>query len=52
MTFEVMIRIPHSELHDTVFNPDETEIGDVERIFMLYLREFSAAYPEVELQVK
>lgn len=30
-TFEVTIRIPHAELHDTVFNPDETEIGDVDR---------------------
>nr|MCD7866166.1 DUF4230 domain-containing protein [Clostridiales bacterium] len=35
-TFEVTIKIPHAELHDTVFNPDETEIGDMDKGWLAF----------------
>ncbi|MCD8151098.1 MAG: DUF4230 domain-containing protein [Clostridiales bacterium] len=35
-TYEVTIKIPHAELHETVFNPDETEIGDTDKGWLAF----------------
>lgn len=35
-TYELTIRIPHAELHDTIFDPAQTEIGDTKNGWLAF----------------
>ncbi len=35
-TFELTIKIPHAELHNTTFVPEETEIGDTDKGWLAF----------------
>ena len=35
-TYELTVRIPHAELHDTIFDPAQTEIGDTKNGWLAF----------------